>query len=217
MLNDKSISDPSKKIIIPTTIISSPTSTFVCVNTEISNDYQNCIYEPSYTKKKKIYFAHSLNFDQKIETSHFKPQTEKLNNRYKQFVLKKNTPKTNLTSIINEKFKNEPRKIIGMKENFIDDYINNIKNIVFCLKNDEIINNLKFFEKLKNSFKLNFYSAFEDCDKTPKYHDKKQKNSELYNLILITLMNLERKVFLFIKKVVDYFNFKKVYANIIEK
>ena len=200
--NDRTLSDLSKKNNrIPTTIISSPTSTMVCINTEVSNDYQNCMEEsmPIHFKKKCYLTTKSINFDQKKET-HFRPLTANQIIRYKQFLLNKShsdkitpnfiTPNFEVNN--DEKKKKQGNKIIKKQE--IMDYVEKIKNMVFFTKNEEIINSLKFFEKMKDSCKLNFFSVFEGCKTTTKTKEHEYKNEDLYHLILLNLKKLETDV-----------------------
>jgi len=203
-LHDRTSSDISKKNNrIPTTIISSPTSTMVCINAEVSNDYQNCMEEsmPVHFKKKKCCLnTKSINFDQRKET-HFRPLTANQIIHYKQFLLNKSHSNKSIPNFITQNFEvnnAEKKKIQGNKINKnqeIMDYVEKIKTMVFYTKNEEIINNLKFFEKMKDSCKLNFFSVFEGCKTTTKTKEPEYKNEDLYNLILLNLKKLETDVF----------------------
>ena len=192
--HERTNSDLAKKKL-PTTIISSPTSSYVYINTEISNDYQNCIGELNTSNnKKKSYLASvkSITFDRKND-SHIKsrPQTA-----YKNFLLKSHTPKAsgNFEFIESENKKSliSERKINMNQEKIY--YIDKIKESLFYIKNDEIISNLKFFEKMKNSCKLNFYSVYETVNKLPKNNELPYNNEDVYNLILVNLKKLEIEV-----------------------
>jgi len=124
-----------------------------------------------------------------------RPQTAKNFNRSKQFLLKSHTPKASSTCDFREGFKNHETKF---QKNFVEknnsDLFEKLKQTVFFLKHEEIVENLNFFDNMKNACKLNFYSACEGVEKTPKNQDLDFKLEDIHNLVLFTLKKLENEV-----------------------
>lgn len=171
-------------------------STLVYMNTEVSNDGKTDGYHSkklSNHTNKKSFGSQSINYEQKIETSHFRPQTTKHRKKKNDFLLKSHSPrffeenfpkrKNLLTENLNEAQNTHKEEL---KENFIK----KIKELDFYIKNDEIIKNLVFFEKLRNFCKLNFYSSFEESIKMEKEAEE-ITDEDLFQLIFLNLKNLE--------------------------
>ena len=196
-LNDSNI----KKV--PTTIISTPLSTCILVNSEISQEYTNFIegLQPN-SKFRKL--TRSTNFERtenflskpsKNENLLSRPQTSK-NSTKKQNILKFHSPKSSSNfEFLKERLKTESQNNKSFGKNAVDEEIlTKLKEMMLFSRHDEIIKNLIFFENMKNACKLNFYSVCEGGEKTSKTQENEFNMEDIHSLILVLMKKLESEV-----------------------
>lgn len=177
------------------------------VNTEVSNEKEGMVDSKHFSNKhskNKSYVAKSINFEQKIEHSLFRPQTSKHKNTKNNFLVKSHTPKSssqnlncNLSNLSIQK-KNFHNQIVEFdeKEEVKKNFFSKLKELQFYKKNDEIIENFIFFENMKNFCELNFYSSSDDSVKgdISERNINSSQDEDIYNLILLNLQHLENNV-----------------------
>lgn len=178
-------------------------STCVLVNNEISQEYSNFIegLQPN-SKFRKL--TRSTNFERtenflskpsKNENLSSRPQTSK-NSAKKQNILKFHSPKSSANfEFLKEKLKTESQNNKSFGKNTIDEEIlTKLKETMFFSKHDEILNNLIFFENMKNACKLNFYSVCEGVERTLKTQENEYNMEDIHSLILVLMKKLENEV-----------------------